>query len=394
MSRRALAPLVVLVVVAVGGVLALLPRSPLEPLGAPFATATPDPTPRATPVPLPGHEVYGYVPYWEMEGDIVEHVAATPLTTLGLFSVTHTRSGALDTDQNGYRLITGDVGRRLARAAQDAGARVELVYTSFGEEKNARFYADAELQERTIAELVALTADLELDGVNVDVESLAAADIGAFADFVGRLRDALRARIDGATVSVATTSGARGAAMASLAAANGADRIFVMGYDYHWSGSDPGASSPLDRLDPDARDLPWTLDAYLAAGVPVERTILGLPLYGMAWPVTGPEPDAPRTGDGDSWVPADNRAILDDASIAPARDELQMVERYTLETDDGWQVVYVDSPATLAPKLTLANERGLAGGGFWALGYERGLPGYAQLIERFAAGDALLDPRD
>ena len=39
----------------------------------------------------------------------------------------------------------------------------------------------------------------------------------------------------------------------------------------------------------------------------------------------------------------------------------------------GWQAIYVDSPETLAPKLALANERGLAGAGFWAIGYERGL---------------------
>ena len=48
--------------------------------------------------------------------------------------------------------------------------------------------------------------------------------------------------------------------------------------------------------------------------------------------------------------------------------------------------MYVDSPATLAPKLALADERGLAGVGFWAIGYERGLPAYTSLMERFHAG--------
>ena len=52
----------------------------------------------------------------------------------------------------------------------------------------------------------------------------------------------------------------------------------------------------------------------------------------------------------------------------------------------GWGAIYVDSPATLAPKLALADERGLAGAGFWAVGYERGLPAYADLIARFRAG--------
>jgi len=57
--------------------------------------------------------------------------------------------------------------------------------------------------------------------------------------------------------------------------------------------------------------------------------------------------------------------------------------------DRTWRGIYVDSPATLAPKLALANERGLAGVGFWAIGYERGLPGYTDLMGRFTRGEPL-----
>ena len=51
-----------------------------------------------------------------------------------------------------------------------------------------------------------------------------------------------------------------------------------------------------------------------------------------------------------------------------------------------WESIYVDSPETLATKLALARERGLAGSGFWAIGYERGLPAYTALIKKFHAG--------
>ena len=118
-------------------------------------------------------------------------------------------------------------------------------------------------------------------------------------------------------VSVATTANERGAAMAAAAAAAGADRIFLMGYDYHWDGSDPGASSPLDRLDGDPRDLTWSLDLYAALGVPVERTLLGLPLYGLTWPVVGPGVGSPATGRGNDWVPRRNLRVLEDPDFAP-----------------------------------------------------------------------------
>jgi len=49
----------------------------------------------------------------------------------------------------------------------------------------------------------------------------------------------------------------------------------------------------------------------------------------------------------------------------------------------GWRAIYLDTPMSLTPKLRLANDRGLAGAGFWAIGYERGLPAYTQLIASF-----------
>ena len=286
-------------------------------------------TVRPTIVPIPGHEVYGFVPYWEMDDSIVDHVGATDLTTLALFSVTHRRDGELDDSQNGYRRISGDVGRRMARAAHDRGARVELVYTSFGPDKNRQFYTEPEAQTRWIEVLVQLVDELGLDGINVDVESLPAEHLLDYGAFVGRLRDALRARLPDAQVSVATQANELGAGMAAAAASAGADRIFLMGYDYHWAGSNPGASAPIDRLDGEPRDLVWSLDLYGALGVPVERTILGLPLYGMTWPVIGPGVGSPAAGRGDNWVPRWNLSTFADPSFEPMLEPVQSVEFYS-----------------------------------------------------------------
>jgi spore germination protein YaaH len=342
-----------------------------------------------------------------MDAGIAAHRAETDLTTLGLFSVTDTRTGAIDTRQTGYRRITGAVGERLIRTARDRDMRVELVFTSFGRERNARFFADVERQDAAIAALVELAGDLRLDGINADVESLDPTLVPAYGDFVGRLRAAVVAADPDDQVSVATTANLTGAAMAAAAALAGADRIFMMGYDYHWAGSSPGASSPLDRRDGDERDLVWSLDLYESVGVPVDRTLLGLPLYGMSWPVAGPVIGAPETGRGDAWFPRRNVDVLTDPAIAPQRDAIEIVEFYAFTAagtyvsevpspspgvdapDRRWRAIYVDSPATLEVKLALANERGLAGAGFWAIGYERGLPGYADLIGRFVAGQPM-----
>lgn len=389
MTRRPLvAALVATFAVTTWLVLGSTRPAAAEPLEAIGVAASPPAAVRSRPplrIPEPGHEVYGYVPYWEMDEGIADHVAGTDLSTLAVFSVTHGAMGALATDQNGYRRITGDVGRRLIAEAQGRGVRVELVYTSFGTRKNGVFFTRPDVQARTVEELVGLAVELGVDGINLDVELLESEHVGAYGAFVGRVRAALRAARPDGQVSVATMANRSGAAMARAAADAGADRIFLMGYDYHWAGSGPGASSPLARRDGSEKDLPWSLDLYRLAGVPVERTVLGLPLYGMAWETESPEAGAPASSRGSVFIPRNNLDLLGDPP-GPVFDPLEGVEVLALPEGDGWRTVYFDSPASLTPKLALANAHGLAGAGFWAIGYERGLPDYTALIGRFRAG--------
>jgi spore germination protein YaaH len=403
---RAIALLLVAVIAACGG-------DPLVTTGptASGSASSHDPgTPTAPPppavVPAPGHELYGYLPYWEMDDpDIADHLARTPLTTLALFSVTHTGKGTLNTAQKGYSLIIGDVGRRLIDEAHARGTRVDLVYTSFGAARNRKLLDRPERQAAVISELVTLVGQLGLDGINVDIEALDASLIPAYSEFLVAIRAAVVAADPGDQVSVATGAHTVGAAMALAAATAGADRIFLMGYDYRTGRSQPGATSPLDRSDGEQPSLRTSLDLYAALGVPPERLLLGLPLYGVEWPVAGPVVGAPTTGRGQSWLPRNHVDLLTDPAAVPVRDPIEQVEVYLLGSDGSvgapsiepgasadtrtWKAVYMDSPATLATKLALANERGLAGAGWWAIGYERGLPGYTDLMVRFAKGEAL-----
>jgi len=339
-----------------------------------------------TPHPPPGHEVYGFVPYWEMDGSIAGHVAATDATTIALFSVTHTSRGALATNQTGYKLITGPIGRRIIGDVHHRGGRVDVTYTSFGHEKNARLFAAPAVQDKVIAGLVALRRELSADGIAVDVEEIDDTDVVAYGVFVGKLKLALRTDDPDATLTVATTAGPQGAALAAAANVAGADRIFLMGYDYRTGSSEPGASSPLARRDGDERTLAWSLDLYAAAGVPVTRTLLGLPLYGVAWPTASADLGAAATGKGAVWVPRRNLATLRDRTLTPVVDPVEVVAFLAVPDGTGWQAIYYDTPETLIPKLALADDRGLAGAGLWALGYERGMPAYTRLIAEFHGG--------
>jgi hypothetical protein len=380
--------------------------------------ATPEPTPTERPA-VGGTELYGYVPYWQMTDSMATYLTHSPVSTLLLFSVTARRSGAINDTATGYRRITGPIGRRLIEDAHARGARAELVFLSFGDDKNARLFgravatpgpgpgaspeataapATAELPatvgpppwHRTVAELVALAVDLGVDGINVDIESIDPLDRPAYGEFLTELRTGLRTAIPRAHVSVATEAGVRGVGNAAVAATAGVDRLFLMGYDYHWSRSQPGASSPIDRVD-GLYTLRWSIDAYVDAGVPRDRIVLGLPLYGMQWRIDGVDRSSAVIGAGVVWIPGKHPDVLLVPHFAPFRDELEQVEYVVEPASLGYLLTYYDSPATLRPKLALALDNGLAGAGFWALGYERGLPGYVELMHAFRDGKVTRD---
>jgi spore germination protein YaaH len=351
--------------------------------GAATLEPTPAPTPRP---PLGGTELVGYLPYWQLNDDMLDYVKAVPLTTLELFSVASKPSGALDTKTIAYKRLTGRLGERAIREAHERDIRVELVFTSFGSTRNDRLFRDAAVWTRTARDVANLAKRLGVDGVNVDVELIAGDAFEAYTGFLAQLRTRLDASIQGATLSVATMANHDGATLARAAVAAAVDRVFLMGYEYHWSGSAAGASAPIDRLDGE-KDLPWSIAEYVNLGVPRDRIVLGLPLYGMSWPIDGPDPwTASVTGRGAAWIPAKHLATLLDPAFVPQYDAYQVGEYFVEPVGKAWRATWYDSPRSLRPKLVLAREQGLAGAGFWALGYERGLPGYLDLMRDFRAG--------
>ena len=377
-------------------------------------TIAPTPTPRPE---LGGTELFGYLPYWRMNEGAVAYLREVPLSTLALFSVGAKRDGSINTGPTGYQRIAGPLGRQIIAEAHGRDVRVELVFTSFGERKNAVFFGRLPARggppqaspavspatspapspspspsepakppwARTVDELVALASDLDVDGINVDVERLNEADREAYGMFLRELRSELIDARPKARVSVATEAGERGVGNAAAAAGAGVDRIFLMGYDYHWSGSQPGASSPVDRID-GIYDLRWSIERYVEAGVPRDKILLGLPLYGMTWRTTGPERWAPVVGNGKSWILDGNLDTLLDPEFEPQRDPIEHAEFFVEQDGMTWLQTYYDSPATLRLKLALARDQGFAGGGFWAIGYEQGVPGYLELMADFRDG--------
>lgn len=363
------------------------------PATAPVRAAGPAPLTAAQLSHRMTREVYGYLPYWELDSSTDAYLRYDLLTTIALFSFRYGTDGTIQSTVASSR-FTGSLGSTIIGHAHAAGVRVELAFSfSSSTSVNDAFFADATAQKTAIARTVTLVTQLGADGVDLDVERLSATSRPGYAAFGAALRKALRAKNPIAQVSVATNGASSGARMASAALAAGVDRAFLMGYSYRSTGTSPtGSNSPIVRTD-GGWSLTASLDAYKAEGAPLDRVILGLPYFGL----TRPTVDAtlhsalnrslPSGTTPCSWDPGYPYHLVKDAASIPSGTTIgydtaeQSAWFATYDsTAKTWCETYFDTPRSLTAKYDLALSRGLAGVGLWALGFDAGRTAYWSTI--------------
>jgi spore germination protein YaaH len=345
----------------------------------------------AAPAPLsPGQlshrltaEVLGYLPYWELTDATVARLDYARLTTIAFFSVGMDGAGHLDRTAAGYTALMSERATAVIEAAHAAGVRTIVSFTSFGAAKNAAFFSNPAAQATFVAEAAALVASRGLDGADFDVELLSGTYFGAYAATAGALAAQMRTANPIAFSSVATNANVSGARMASRALAAGVDRAFLMGYNYRSAGAATvGSIDPLVHAT-GGLSLSVTLDLYAAEGAPLNRVLLGLPLYGRTWQTVDASLRAARVSGepGGVFRFRDLPTLLAEGTVlADDTDPVESSARLVRQIGTSIHQTYYDTPASFVPKFALVFSRGLAGIGFWALGYDGGNPAYWNLV--------------
>jgi MYXO-CTERM domain-containing protein len=348
--------------------------------GQPYTPGVP--ARRVLPVPTPGPDltVYGYLAYWQ---DDLGSVPWDDVTHLAIFSAGANSDGSL------FDTSKWDIADDAVVMAEPYGVRVHLCVTNFTPSSLETLLSSAANRARLIDELVAWKAETGAHGVNIDFEGLPASVRTEMVTFTRDLEAAV-----GEVVLAGPSVDWSGAWDYSELTRN-AD-IFVMGYGYHWSGSD--WAGPTDPLRAGAGtvwegvqsySLAWTVDDYLANGADPRRVILGLPLYGMAWPTSSNGVPAATDGGGSSVVFSE---AWDDEARYGRNWEADSATPYT--RGDGRQIWYGDTDSVRERIAYTRDEAGVQGIGFWALHYDGDDGDFWQMVRTETARTGTGTPPD
>ena len=266
---------------------------------------------------------------------------------------------------------------------------------SVGGWSDSQYFSDAAAtaarREAFAASCVDFMVAQGLDGVDLDWEYPVSggapgtihrpADKQNFTKLLQELRTQLdrQGRRDGKDYSL-TIAGAAGSwylnQIEAVKVADIVDHIFLMGYDLHgpWDTSadfnaplyTPSGASPQGKSS-----IADSVQAYLDKGIPAEKLVLGMPLYGYAYQGVSSQNNGLystyTSAKSVSYRTLKKNYLSNDAYRRLRHGEAQVPYLYGSRT-----FISYDDAESLAAKAALARSRDLGGIGFWELSQDDG----------------------
>ena len=176
----------------------------------------------------PSREVFGYHPYWM--GTAWTSYNFNLISTLAYFSAEVTSTGGLS-NLHGWPVAS------LINEAHEHGTKVVLCATLFNSSDIITLLSSAQYRQNLIDNLLSQVQAGNADGVNIDFESFPASQRSNMVTFITDLTEAFHTAIPGSQVTLAMPPVDWSNAWDYNALASISDGLFIMGYNYHYSGS-------------------------------------------------------------------------------------------------------------------------------------------------------------
>ena len=210
-------------------------------------------------------------------------------------------------------------------------------------------------RQNIIKHLVQTAANIGMDGINVDFESLSEDAGPHFLEFLRELsiechKNNLVLSVDNPVPEDFTSHYDRREQGLVV------DYVVIMGYDEHYVGSDAGSVASLPWVEQGVED---TL-----AEVPAQRTILAIPFYTRLWKTTG----GAVTREAIGMTEAQN--VLTENKVETVWDGSISQNYGEYEKDGSTYQIWMEDAQSIAEKVKLIPKYDLAGVAQWRLGFE------------------------
>ncbi|MBO4346355.1 MAG: hypothetical protein J5840_01805 [Lachnospiraceae bacterium] len=242
--------------------------------------------------------------------------------------------------------------------AHSAGVKVWGVWTDVDDDVDiSEILASYEKRQAFIANMISLSQQTGMDGINLDFEKIPSSAGEHWGEFLKELsvethKAGLVLSVDDYAPTASTVHYKRD--IQGLVC----DYVIVMGYDEHWaSGGVAGSVASIGFVESG-------IENTIAAGVPAERVINAIPFYTRVW----------KTKDGS--VTADTMSIASTAKwIADCGVELNWNDEAgqyygEKEMNSILYQVWMEDEESISDKLTVMDTLGCAGVAEWKLGMD------------------------
>ncbi len=236
-----------------------------------------------------------------------------------------------------------------------------LITDNFDSEISHAILSSTKTREYVIKQLLAFVSTYDLDGINIDFESVLAKDSDNYIQFLRELSPALR--MQGAVLSVDLfvpkpwTEHYNRKEVGKIV-----DYVVVMGYDEHYSGSEnAGSVASLDWSEIAIKDT-------LTQDVPKEKLILGIPFYTRMWTIITENGEEKLYSKAMGMQEAYDFIIEKDGKFVYDEETGQNYGEAT--SGNRFYRVWLEDTQSVEKRLELVNKYDIAGVGAWKRGFE------------------------
>ncbi|MFH1196807.1 MAG: glycosyl hydrolase family 18 protein [bacterium] len=302
--------------------------------------------------------VFGYLPDWQYNS-AKPYLQYSLLTHIAAFDFAVSSSGSISNPN--YWPWTD-----VINLAHQNGVKIILCAVNFDGDEIHTIMTDAIVKQNFFDNVKSKIQQYQLDGVNIDFESLNTADRGTVVNtFMLDLTNFIHTELPGKEVSFAGPAVNWGGWLLS-GLASSCDYIFIMGYAFSGSWSETtGANAPLTG---GSYNITNTVNIQYG-GINPQKLILGVPYYGNKWIAESELAHASVVDFIGSTLVAND--FVNSELYEQLWDDDSQVPWYRWQIDaNSWYQVWWDNDISLGLKYDLADSKNYRGVGMWALGYD------------------------